>query len=187
MLRVATVIPMTHAVLHVRALLQRKAVPTAVSCVRAAMSDGPCRRVLMGNRHADGPCHVVRTGAATERAVPTAVLCVRAAMTNSQCHHVLSSSIMVLGLCWMHRHCCGADRADSRLVHASSDDRRPMPACAHRHRRADGPCRSTCWGTAAERAVPTAVLCERAVMTDCPCCCVLIGTVVPTAHAVFDA
>ena len=208
-----------------------RAVPTAVSCVRAAMSDGPYRRVLMGHRRANSPCHVVRTGTATERAVPTAVSCVRAAMTDSQCRHVLSSSIMVLGLCWMHRHCCGAGRADRRLVHASGDDRRPMtpcadrqapsrqwpmpswmhehlcgaghaerrlvcasgddrrpmPACAHRHRRADGPCRSACWGTAAERAVPTAVLCERAVMTDCPCCCVLIGTVVPTAHAVFDA
>ena len=91
MLRVATVIPMTHAVLHVRALLQRKAVPTAVSCVRAAMSDGPCRRVLMGHRHADGPCHLGCTSTAVERAVPTAVSCARAAMTDGPCRRAHGS------------------------------------------------------------------------------------------------
>ena len=56
--------------------------PTAVSCVRAAMTDGPYRRVLMGHRRADGPCHVVRMSTAVEQAVPTAVSCARAAMTD---------------------------------------------------------------------------------------------------------
>ena len=95
MLRVATVIPMTHAVLHARALLQSKAVPTAVSCVRAAMSDGPCRRVLMGHRRADGPCHVVRMSTAVEQAVLTAVSSARAAMSDGPCRRVPMCSLVM--------------------------------------------------------------------------------------------
>ena len=72
-----------------------RAVPTAVSCVRAAMSDGPYRRVLMGHRRADGPCHVVRMSTAVEQAVLTAVSSARAAMSDGPCRRVPMCSLVM--------------------------------------------------------------------------------------------
>ena len=66
-----------------------QAMPTTVSCVRAAMSEGQCRRVLMGHRRADGPCQSACTGTAAERAVPTDISCKRAATTDGPCRRVL--------------------------------------------------------------------------------------------------
>ena len=101
----------------------------AVLCARAAMSDGPCRCVLMGHRRADGPCHLGCTSTAAERAVPTAVSCVRAAMSDGPCRRVLMGHRRADGPCHVVRMSTAVEQA---VLTAVSSARAAM---------SDGPCR----------------------------------------------
>ena len=142
-------------------LAAEQAVTAAVSCVRAAMSKGPCHRVHIGHRRADGSCHLARTSTVVVRAVPTSLSCVRVAMSDGPRRRVLIGHGHADGPCpsWMHEHRCGAGRADRRLVCASGDDRRPMPSCTWVTvvPTAQALCHVVRTGTATERALRAAV------------------------------